>query len=544
MPTFIPVLPHRRLMAGLGTMCVCGLLTTSNLVAQDSVQGIVRRSVPAVVLVSVFDRANRAPFAIGSGFFIDKNGLVATNLHVVARAHRATVTLASGESYDVVGFVAVDPRSDAVLLTIRHPVTASLTLANSDSLSSGAQVVAIGSPEGFQSTVSNGVASGIRIMDGVAWLQHSAPTSHGSSGGPLLDSRGYVVGMVQSSFKNAQNLNFAVPSNAIRALRPADSVSPLDSLPTVEESFGDSAPDFGLAPSGLTNLYLFGYPVGGYDLVFLIELQTGRLSGAVFSTHPSGFSDIIPISQGQRPGVSRDFDFWVGCYGFSGWLRNKGGLTGNVSGCGDQPGRPAFEAMPFSSDPQRVRSFRGAKLWYLHLTSEGDSLLALLATVGPKKTPEATVGALHAWRPSPAGHAIRYTINYPRGRAAPSGDTLVLVTANFADTIYLRELDGAVAGRITRGKGQRDRYSVVGVRFDLSACMQPAGLKVMSARGRLRIARDSVSDLKKLLVMLPLGDRKQVSSHISVQKDAIKAYRDTLRNAPAEFADCPGLVTP
>ena len=525
---------------GIGGIVVYALLTTNNLVAQDSVQAIVRRSVPAVVLVSVFDRANQQ-FALGSGFFIDKNGLVATNLHVVQGAHRATVTLASGESYDVVGFVAVDARSDAVLLTIRHPVTASLTFADSDSLSLGAQVVAIGSPRGFQNTVSTGVASGIRVVEGVARLQHSAPTSPGSSGGPLLDSRGYVVGMVQSGRRDAQNLNFAVPSNTIRALHPGDSVSPLSGLPTAKESDEDSAPDFGLAPSGLTNLFLFGYPVGGYDLVFLIEVQTGRLGGAVFSTHPSGFRDIIPISRGRRPGVSRDFDFSVGCAGFSGWLRNNGGLTGDVSGCGE---RETFEAVPFSSDPRRLRSFIGAKLWYLHLTSEGDSLMALLATVGPKKMPEATVGALHAWRPSPDGHAIRYNINYPRGRAVASGDTLVLASANFADTIYLRELDGAVAGRITRGEGQRDRYSVVGVRFDLSACMQPAGLKMMSTRGRLRIAQDSVKSLEKLTGLLPMDDRKILFSYISVQKDAIKAYRDTLRNTPAEFADCPGLVAP
>lgn len=164
----------------------------------------------------------------GSGFLISKDGLVATNFHVIEDAYVAAIKLSNGDIYDDVGVVSVDPRKDAAVLKIKAENLPFVTFGNSDAIRVGERVVAIGTPENLEQTVSDGVISGIRnIGTGFKILQISAPISHGSSGGPLFDLHGKVVGITTAVIEGAQNLNFAIPINYLKPLIENGKVIPL-----------------------------------------------------------------------------------------------------------------------------------------------------------------------------------------------------------------------------------------------------------------------------------------------------------------------------
>src|SRR6266567_2615684 len=462
----------QRVKSGLSATVLLAAIAQVGAGQTVAPEAVVRKALPSVVQVTAYEPSQRSPSRLGSGFFISGDGLVATNLHVIAGAERATVTLASGETLDVLGYVAVQARTDVVVLRVDRAGTPGLPLGNSDSVPPGAALIAIGSPEGFQNSVSSGVSSGLRLIDGVAWLQHSAPTSPGSSGGPLLNSQGQVVGLTTLSQRTGQNLNFAAPVNALRSLLPGDTLRPLSTLPVregVEAAF--NRPDLGETPTGITGVYLFGGQIGVYALAFIVELPTGALTGALFAVHPSGFYDVVPLSSGRRPGKTRDFDFGVGCVTFSGWLRRDGILAGDVTfDCVDSPhSSQSFEATPYYKT-RAGRGFAGAKLWLLRLGAGSDSLWAFLATVGHKGMPETTRGALHAWRTSPA--VMRYAVVYPRGGASQATDSVRLSTLESLGGLSLREDKGAVVGDVVVGGAGATRYTVIGYREDLALCFQ------------------------------------------------------------------------
>jgi hypothetical protein len=154
----------------------------------------------------------------GSGFILTGDGIIATAAHVLAGASEATIKLASGEEYPVLGLVAVDEKRDMALLRIAGFGLPTVSLGNSDSVEVGQRLVAIGAPLGLESTVSDGLLSGIRLSDGIKVFQISVPVSPGSSGGPIATEQGDVVGFVVSGIidESAQNLNFALPINYLR----------------------------------------------------------------------------------------------------------------------------------------------------------------------------------------------------------------------------------------------------------------------------------------------------------------------------------------
>jgi hypothetical protein len=131
---------------------------------------------------------------------------------------RASVRLPSGDTYDQVRIVATDQRRDIAIIQIAGFGLPVLELGNSDSVQSGAQIVSIGSPLGLENTVSTGVISGRRILEGFNVLQITAPVSSGSSGGPVLDVNGLVIGIAAATISEGQNLNFAIPINYARGL--------------------------------------------------------------------------------------------------------------------------------------------------------------------------------------------------------------------------------------------------------------------------------------------------------------------------------------
>jgi len=137
---------------------------------------------------------------LGSGFFVQSNGTIITNDHVIRDATEITVRLSNGEAYRRAYVLSKDEMRDIAILRIEASDVPTLKLGNSSQSKVGEEVLLIGAPRGLEQTVSNGIISGIRTLDdGTRVLQTTAAASPGSSGGPLLDRTGNVVGILTFS---------------------------------------------------------------------------------------------------------------------------------------------------------------------------------------------------------------------------------------------------------------------------------------------------------------------------------------------------------
>jgi S1-C subfamily serine protease len=153
-----------------------------------------------------------------SGFFVNSDGYVVTSQHVIEGAVRSYAIYRENENIAIDAVVANDPARDIAVLKARVVDTPSLKLGNSDNVEIGNEIYTIGAPWGLLNTVSKGIISQIRYSKGVKYIQLDAPISPGNSGGPLLDRNLEVIGINFAYFREGQNLNFAIPSNYIKAL--------------------------------------------------------------------------------------------------------------------------------------------------------------------------------------------------------------------------------------------------------------------------------------------------------------------------------------
>jgi S1-C subfamily serine protease len=172
---------------------------------------------PAVISVSARDANGRG--GGGSGFIVTPDGYAITNSHVVDDRPKLEAETAEGDRLRV-EIVGDDPATDLAIVRLAASGLPYAQLGDSDALRVGQLVIAMGSPFGFQSTVSTGVVSALgrsmRARDGrliESIVQHAAPINPGNSGGPLVDSRGLVVGINTAIIAMAQGLGFAIPSN-------------------------------------------------------------------------------------------------------------------------------------------------------------------------------------------------------------------------------------------------------------------------------------------------------------------------------------------
>jgi len=171
----------------------------------------------AVVSIVMSDKEGH-PVAQGSGFLISKDGRVVTNYHVIKSGSSAVIKLPDGAFFAVDGVLVHDKHRDVAIIKAHGNGFKALTLGDSARLQVGEEVVAIGSPLSLESTVSNGIVSGIRTdeEEGGKFIQITAPISPGSSGGPLFNMAGEVVGITTSHLVGGENLNFAIPINDVK----------------------------------------------------------------------------------------------------------------------------------------------------------------------------------------------------------------------------------------------------------------------------------------------------------------------------------------
>ena len=156
---------------------------------------------------------------IGSGFFVEHN-LIATNFHVIEGATQGIAKLVGeNRQYTIEGITAADKQNDLAILKVTAFGDQPLPLGESDNAKIGTTVYVAGNPPGLEGTFSDGIISRLS-GDDEKRLQMTAPISPGSSGGPVLNSRGEVIGVSFAGHRalDAQNLNFAIPSNYLKKL--------------------------------------------------------------------------------------------------------------------------------------------------------------------------------------------------------------------------------------------------------------------------------------------------------------------------------------
>ncbi len=187
--------------------------------AQDFLPDLVKRIKPSAVAIETFDAKDNT-IARGSGFFIAPDRVI-TNRHVIERSSRVEIHLLDGKRFPVRGVLAIDGEGDLALLQVDVPRNLAVPLPIVRAVpQEGESIVVIGNPFGLEGSVSNGIVSAVREISGYGKIiQITASISPGSSGSPVVNMAGQVIGIATLQAAEGQNLNFAVPAERISQLK-------------------------------------------------------------------------------------------------------------------------------------------------------------------------------------------------------------------------------------------------------------------------------------------------------------------------------------
>jgi len=204
-----------------------------------SAADIVKDYSPSIVTVAA---TSPKGLNFGSGFIVNSNGLIVTNFHILQTAVKIGIKLSNGKTYDHAKLLRFDTPKDIAVLKIDAKNLNPVILGDSDKIVVGEGVVTIGNPLGLEASVSDGIISSRRsAKKGLKLLQITTPISSGSSGGPLFNLKGEVVGITTATNKKGQNINFAVPINYAKPIiflhQKGESISGVKNDPNSKETF-------------------------------------------------------------------------------------------------------------------------------------------------------------------------------------------------------------------------------------------------------------------------------------------------------------------
>lgn len=194
--------------------------------APSTIAEIAQTAIKSIAYIEAFEDNDQIHSSQGSGFVISSDGLLVTNYHVIENA--AIIHVEIGDRLftdEEVTLIAAEEEWDLALLKVESRDLPKLNLGQgTDDVGLGEAVVAMGNPQGMKGTVSDGIVSAVGRDMGMAieLIQTSAPISKGSSGGPLLNMYGEVIGVNTMMLTTGQNLNFAVPVDHIYLLMERD----------------------------------------------------------------------------------------------------------------------------------------------------------------------------------------------------------------------------------------------------------------------------------------------------------------------------------
>jgi tetratricopeptide (TPR) repeat protein len=195
------------------------ILTVSPSMSQENLPALIKKVEPSIVVIVTYNREGKIQ-GQGSGFFINREGDVITNSHVLQEASRATIRTAEGREYPIKKVLAEDKEGDLIQVSVDIPEGAVRPLSvTSKPPEVGERVIVIGTPLGLDKTVSDGIVSAVRNVPAFGnIIQVTAPISPGSSGSPVINMKGEVIGIATFFVVAGQNLNFAIPGERIAKL--------------------------------------------------------------------------------------------------------------------------------------------------------------------------------------------------------------------------------------------------------------------------------------------------------------------------------------
>lgn len=255
--------------------------------AEMKTSQIVEKYSQSVVTIIALD-VNNQPLAIGSGFFVNEKGNIATNHHVIENCAKAIIKTKKGEKGTILEILNYDPELDLIVARTSLKSTKPLLFGDSDTITIGEDILAIGNPAGLEGTVSKGIISGIREVDDIKFIQITAPISPGSSGGPVFNLAGKVIGVATAYLDYGQSLNFAMPINYLKSLKP--NKLNLVSLPKISKSKSLKKDDtlvqvfdvffinkYHLSRLEFTIKNLNNYPIRNIELFFVYKNYKGEV---------------------------------------------------------------------------------------------------------------------------------------------------------------------------------------------------------------------------------------------------------------------------
>jgi hypothetical protein len=274
----------------------------------------------AVVSIIMSDKNGKA-VAQGTGFIISRDGRIVTNYHVIEEGSSAIVKLPDGAFYLVDGVLASDKARDVAVIKAHGTNFRKVALGNSNQLQVGEGVVAIGNPLSLEATVSNGIVSGIRTSEelGGKLLQITTPISPGSSGGPLFNMSGEVIGITTLYLRGGENLNFAIPINDVKPLLLTNSTK-LQNLPNGGELVkaqddAESAPTGSPIPAAHTNPTDRDYFQQLYEAKgFLDTYQRYKADGSLADSPPLVIRNADYVCFSDNPNSGTFFTFNTTAY--------------------------------------------------------------------------------------------------------------------------------------------------------------------------------------------------------------------------------------
>ncbi|MGI9204966.1 MAG: S1C family serine protease [Woeseiaceae bacterium] len=211
---------HYSKIVSLAVFAAANFAHAQSNVSPLSTEALFERVNGSVCTIASTDQGNGL-LRRGSGFILKDSGLLATNAHVLAGFEQAEVSCGD-QTTEIRRIVKYDGKTDLVLVETGPLIVAGLELSSSKTIRPGTQVYAFGSPYGLTGTITPGLTSGYRELEGKTYIQISTAISPGSSGGPITDGNGAVIGISVAALEVAQNINFAIPAKAIDTLPDVD----------------------------------------------------------------------------------------------------------------------------------------------------------------------------------------------------------------------------------------------------------------------------------------------------------------------------------
>ena len=268
---------------------------------------LVKQTSKSVILILAHDETG-AMVSQGSGFVISEDGFAVTNVHVLEKASSAVAKFSDGAYYEILGVTAIDCNADLAVIKLKsaNKKFSYLTLADPESVKIGDSVFSIGNPltssidaVTTEGTVSKGIVSGMRSWgeQAVNVLQTTAPISSGSSGGPLLNEKGEVIGVVTFEISMGQNLNFAVALNHLAPLLHGDQPKSIKEMMQICNDAEENPPQpDNTDPTSIAGTYSgiwkSDLSAASGAAIVKVRVENGKIyAKAILTGSPSGFRD-------------------------------------------------------------------------------------------------------------------------------------------------------------------------------------------------------------------------------------------------------------